>query len=305
MSIYAPLIQKILDESQRIVLGKELQIKLSLAAFISGTHLLIEDIPGMGKTTLAKTLAQVLGLSYSRIQFTNDLLPSDITGVNFYNTKESSFSFKKGAIFSQFLLSDEINRASSKTQSALLEAMEEKQISIDGTTYKLPHPFFVIATKNPFEEVGTYELPSSQLDRFGLAISLGYPSYDAEREILSSTKSVDINSLNSLTREESSSLLNAIKEVHVSEEILTLVQEILAFTRDNSLYVTGLSTRAALNIISVSKAWAVIEFRDYVVPKDVLEILPHIIKHRLSAKGKNKTAQEISDEIIQNLHIDT
>ncbi|MEA1983197.1 MAG: AAA family ATPase [Campylobacterota bacterium] len=305
MSLYSPIIQRILDESQKLILGKELQVKLSLAAFISGTHLLIEDIPGMGKTTLAKTLAHVLGLEYSRIQFTNDLLPSDIIGVNFYNTKEASFSFKKGAIFSQFLLTDEINRASSKTQSALLEAMEEKQISVDGTTYKLPSPFFVIATKNPFEEVGTYELPSSQLDRFGLSISLGYPSQDAEREILSSTQKVNLNSLDSLSKEESLALQNAIEDIYVSEDILTLVQEILAFTRDSSLYVTGLSTRAAINMISISKAWAMINLRDYIVPNDILETLPYLIKHRLKARGENKTPQEIVDEITQNLHIDT
>ena len=305
MSVYAPLIEQVLSESQKVVLGKELQVKLSLAAFISGSHLLIEDIPGMGKTTLAKTLAKVLGLSYSRIQFTNDLLPSDILGVNFYNTKEATFSFKKGAIFSQFLLADEINRASSKTQSALLEAMEEKQISIDGATYKLPKPFFVIATKNPFEEVGTYELPSSQLDRFGVSISLGYPSHDAERELLTATKKIDTNSLKSLNEEESTTLQNATDAVFVSEEILTLVQEILAFTRESDLYVTGLSTRAALNILKISKAWATIELRDYVVPNDILEILPHIIKHRLKAKGNTKTPQEIRDEIVQNIHIDT
>jgi len=305
MTLYAPLIKQILDESQKIVLGKELEIKLSLSAFISSSHLLIEDIPGMGKTTLAKTLAKVLGLNYSRIQFTNDLLPSDIIGVNFYNTKEATFSFKKGAIFSQFLLADEINRASSKTQSALLEAMEEKQISVDGVTHQLPKPFFVIATKNPFEEVGTYELPSSQLDRFGLCISLGYPSYDAEREILSSTKRADIDSLSSLKPEEAQTLQDALKEVFVSDDILSLVQEILAFTRESSLYVTGLSTRAALSILSLSKAWAMIELREYVLPQDILEILPHIIKHRLQAKGKSKTPQEIRDEIVSHLHIDT
>jgi len=305
MSKNAALIEQILGESQKVILGKELQIKLSLAAFISGSHLLIEDIPGVGKTTLAKTLARVLGLNYSRIQFTNDLLPSDIIGLNFYNTKDATFSFKRGPIFSQFLLADEINRASSKTQSALLEAMEEKQISVDGVTHKLPSPFFVIATKNPFEEVGTYELPSSQLDRFGLAISLGYPSHEAERAILASNAKVSLDSLKSLTPEESQGLQNAMSEVFVSEEILTLIQEILAFTRDSSLYITGLSTRAALSILNISKAWAMIELREYVVPGDVLEILPYIIRHRLQAKGASKTPQEIRDEITQNLHIDT
>ena len=299
------LIKQVLDESQKIILAKELQIKLSLATFISNGHLLIEDIPGVGKTTLAKTLSHVLGLNYSRIQFTNDLLPSDIVGVNFYNTKEATFSFKHGPIFSQFLLADEINRASSKTQSALLEAMEENQVSVDGTTYKLPEPFFVIATKNPFEEVGTYELPSSQLDRFALSISLGYPSHEAERKILSSNQKYTLSTLTSLSQEESANLTKAAQNIFVNEDILNLIQEILAFTRESSLYVTGLSTRAAINTLNISKAWALLAFRDYVVPQDVLEILPYITRHRLKAKSNNKTDQEIVNEIIQSLHIDT
>lgn len=305
MRNYEELIQQILTQTQRVVIGKELQVKLSLAAFISGSHLLIEDTPGVGKTTLAKTIAKVLGLHYSRIQFTNDLLPSDIIGVNFYNTKEALFHFKKGAIFSEFLLADEINRASSKTQSALLEAMEERQISVDGTTHRLPEPFFVIATKNPFEEVGTYELPSSQLDRFGLSISLGYPSYEAEREILSKQSRPKLETLESLSLEESLSLQKMLIGIHTSEEILTLVQEILTFTRESGLYLSGLSTRAALSMINLAKAWAMIDLRDYVTPKDILEILPYIIKHRLQVKGAQKTLQEIRDEIISNLHIDT
>ena len=305
MRNYESLIKQTLDESQKIILGKELQIKLSLAAFISSAHLLIEDIPGVGKTTLAKTLSHVLGLNYSRIQFTNDLLPSDIVGVNFYNTKEATFSFKRGPIFSQFLLADEINRASSKTQSALLEAMEENQVSVDGTTYKLPEPFFVIATKNPFEEVGTYELPSSQLDRFALSISLGYPSHEAERKILSSNQKYTLTSLTSLSQEESASLKQAAQNVFVNEDILNLIQEILSFTRESSLYVTGLSTRAAINILNISKAWALLAFRDYVVPQDVLEILPFITRHRLKAKSNDKTDEKIVNEIIQSLRIDT
>ena len=267
--------------------------------------MLIEDIPGVGKTTLAKTLARVIGLDYSRIQFTNDLLPSDITGVNFYNTKDATFSFKKGPVFSQFLLADEINRASSKTQSALLEAMEEKQVSIDGKTLDLPAPFFVIATKNPFEEVGTYELPSSQLDRFAISFSLGYPSVEAERHILSTNKKHSIDELKSLNTQEIELLQEKFEQVHASEEILDTVQEILKFTRESSLYVTGLSTRAAITLLKISKAWAMLSFRDYVIPSDVLEVLPYITYHRLQSKGDRKTPSEIVDEIIQNLHIDT
>ena len=299
------IITQVLGETQKIILAKEKQIKLSLAAFISGSHVLIEDIPGVGKTTLAKTLAHTIGLEYSRIQFTNDLLPADITGLNFYNANDSSFSFKKGPVFSQFLLADEINRASSKTQSALLEAMEEKQVSIDGLTHKLPHPFFVIATKNPFEEVGTYMLPSSQLDRFAISFSLGYPSKEAERKILSLKKHLGIETLKSLHEDEINALFQSFEEVHVSEEILDLLQEIVHFTRDSSLYVTGLSTRATVTLLKLSKAWAIISLRDYVIPSDVLEVLPHICYHRLESKGEKKTPDEIIDEILQNIHIDT
>lgn len=305
MRNFEDLIKQVLDETQKIIIGKEKQVKLSLATFLSGSHVLIEDRPGVGKTTLAKTLAHVIGLEYSRVQFTNDLLPSDITGVNFYNTKDATFTFKKGPVFSQFLLADEINRASSKTQSALLEAMEEKQVSVDGKTFDLPRPFFVIATKNPFEEVGTYILPSSQLDRFAISFSLGYPTFEAERHILSSNKKYSINELKSLNAEEIELLQKKFEEVHVSEEILNIIQEILKFTRESGLYVTGLSTRAAITLLKVSKAWSLLSFRDYVIPSDVLEVLPYITSHRLLPRGEKKTPKEMVDEIIQNLHIDT
>ena len=305
MRNFEDLIKQVLDETQKIIIGKEKQVKLSLATFLAGSHVLIEDMPGVGKTTLAKTLSHVIGLEYSRIQFTNDLLPSDITGVNFYNTKDATFTFKKGPVFSQFLLADEINRASSKTQSALLEAMEEKQVSVDGKTFHLPAPFFVIATKNPFEEVGTYMLPSSQLDRFAISFSLGYPSSEAERHILSSNKKYSIDELKSLSTEEIELLQKKFAEVYVSEEILNIIQEILKFTRESGLYVTGLSTRAAITLLKVSKAWALISPRDYVIPSDVLEVLTYITSHRLQSRGEKKTPKEMIDEIIQNLHIDT
>lgn len=305
MRNFEDLIKQVLDETQKIIIGKQMQVKLSLATFLSGSHVLIEDRPGVGKTTLAKTLAHVIGLEYSRVQFTNDLLPSDITGVNFYNTKDATFTFKKGPVFSQFLLADEINRASSKTQSALLEAMEEKQVSVDGKTFDLPRPFFVIATKNPFEEVGTYILPSSQLDRFAISFSLGYPTFEAERHILSSNKKYSINELKSLNAEEIELVQKKFEEVHVSEEILNIIQEILKFTRESGLYVTGLSTRAAITLLKVSKAWSLLSFRDYVIPSDVLEVLPYITSHRLLPRGEKKTPKEMVDEIIQNLHIDT
>lgn len=299
------IINQVLSQTQKIILDKEKQIKLSLAAFISGSHVLIEDMPGVGKTTLAKTLSRTIGLGYSRIQFTNDLLPADITGINFYNAGDGSFSFKKGPVFSQFLLADEINRASSKTQSALLEAMEEKQVSIDGKSHKLPEPFFVIATKNPFEEVGTYMLPSSQLDRFAISFSLGYPSKEAERKILSLKNEININTLQSLQPQEIQNLFETFEQIHVSEDVLDIIQEIVHFTRESSLYITGLSPRAALTLLKLSKAWAMISSRDFVIPSDVLEVLPHICYHRLESKGEKKTLTEIIDEILKNIHIDT
>lgn len=297
------LIKKIVNECEKIIVDKELQIKLSLASFLSNSHILIEDIPGVGKTTLAKTLSHVLGLDYTRVQFTSDLLPSDILGVNYYNTKESTFTFKKGPIFTQFLLADEINRASSKTQSALLEAMEEHSVTIDGKSILLDDIFFVIATKNPYEEVGTYELPSSQLDRFAISFSLGYPSHEAERKILQ-RKSANISTLYSLTKDELTLIKNRFKTIHVNDDILDLIQEILKFTRDSGLYKNGLSTRAALILIDIAKAWALIHSRDFVIPSDVTTILPYITRHRLLLQEGRTNPTEIADEILKNIHPD-
>ena len=299
------IIEQIVGETQKMLLGKERQIRLALSAFLSGSHVLIEDIPGVGKTTLAKTLAHVLGLEYSRVQFTSDLLPSDIIGVNFYNTKEASFEFKKGPAFTQFLLADEINRASSKTQSALLEAMEERQISVDGVRYELPKHFFVIATKNPTEEIGTYELPSSQLDRFSITFSLGYPSYEAEKSILTSKKVISIESLKHLSKDEILYLQEKFLSIHVEDSIIEIIQEILSFTRESGLFKNGLSPRAALSLLDMSKAWSLVSGRDFVIPSDVLEVLPHITYHRLESVGVSKTPQEMIDAILEKIHIDT
>lgn len=298
------LIEKIIHECENIIVDKELQIKLSLATFFAGGHILIEDIPGVGKTTLAKTLSHVLGLDYARVQFTSDLLPSDILGVNYYDTKEATFTFKKGPIFTQFLLADEINRASSKTQSALLEAMEERYVTIDGKSTALPHPFFVIATKNPFEEIGTYQLPSSQLDRFAISFSLGYPSPKAEREILKRQSKRSVDDLQSITQEELSTIFTTYNTIHLSDDILDFIQEILEFTRNSGLYKVGLSTRSALILVDIAKGWALIHGRDYVIPDDINTILPYITFHRLSAIEGRKNPVEIADEILKNVHPD-
>ena len=298
-------INTIIDEVETCIKGKREKIQLALCAFLSDGHLLIEDLPGVGKTSLAKVFSRVLGLEYSRVQFTSDLLPSDILGLNYFDTKNSIFQFRPGPIFSQFLLADEINRATPKTQSALLEAMEEQQVSIDSKTMKLPDPFFVMATKNPFEEVGTFELPSSQLDRFAISFSLGYPDKKSERSILSLSSSLDLDEIQSIDIDVINSLKEAVKEVHISEALLDYLQEILAFTRENGLYISGLSTRGAIALSKLSRAWALIQGRDYVIPSDISFLLPFVTAHRLKSKEGSKTPKEIADEILSHLHPDT
>lgn len=299
---YPKEIEKIITSIETVIQGKNDKIELALATFLANGHLLIDDLPGVGKTTLAKTMAEVLGLKYNRIQFTSDLLPSDIIGVNYYDTNNASFVFKKGAIFSQFLLADEINRASPKTQSALLEAMEESQVSVDGTTHPLPEPFFVVATKNPFEEVGTFELPSSQLDRFMISFSLGYPDAASERNILLSNGKKEIK-LEALPQESIVKLRELSANIHLSESLLDYLQDIIRFTRKSGLFQNGLSTRGAIALSEVSKAYAFIQGRDFVTPEDVKTMLPFVIAHRL--KLVSHTTQESASELILNaLHID-
>lgn len=296
-------IAQIIEQTERVIKGKRHQIKLALAAFLSGGHAMIEDQPGVGKTTLAKTMARVLGLDYSRIQFTSDLLPSDIIGVNYFDTASSSFVFKKGPLFSQFLLADEINRATPKTQSALLEAMEEAQVSIEGEAIALDSPFFVIATKNPFEEVGTFELPSSQLDRFILSFSLGYPDKAAERDILLS-RSPGFADVQSVGTEVCNALREEASHVHLSDVLLDYLQGIVAFSRESGLYRGGFSTRGALALARSSRAWALIEGRDYVIPADVKAVLPHVAAHRIFAVEGRRDPQSIADEILNAVHPD-
>jgi len=291
------LIHSIIDEVETVLIGKRDKIALAMAAFLSGGHLLIEDMPGVGKTTLAKTLAEVLGLNFGRIQFTSDLLPADIIGVNYFDVKSGAFRFKKGPIFSSLLLADEINRATPKTQSALLEAMAEQQVSVDNETYKLERPFFVIATKNPYEENGVFAMPSSQLDRFVCTISLGYANRDSEREILRRGGAEPSLKLKQLTREEVERLIRLAEEVHVSEEILDLIQNIVEVSRKRSLFVYGLSTRGALALLQLSKAYALIQGRDFVIPDDVTAVLEPVLVHRLELQERDHT-QSATEKIL-------
>ena len=298
-------INYIIDEIEKRIVGKREKVQLALCAFLSNGHLLIEDLPGVGKTTLAKVFSRVLGLEYSRVQFTSDLLPSDILGVNYFDTTSSSFRFKKGPIFSQFLLADEINRATPKTQSALLEAMEEHQISVDGNTMPLPEPFFVMATKNPYEEVGTFELPSSQLDRFAISFSLGYPDQASERSILGTSSQLELDQLQSVDINVINELRASVNQVHISDDLLDYLQEILAFTRESGLYTQGISTRGALALSRLAKAWALIHNRDYVIPSDLVFLLPYVTAHRLKSKEGSSSPSDIANEILSNLHPDS
>lgn len=273
------MIEHLIGEIEKRIRGKRLQVKLCIAGFLANGHILIEDIPGVGKTTLAKSVAQALGLEFKRVQFTSDLLPSDILGINYFDAKSSSFILKKGAIFSEFLLADEINRATPKTQSALLEALEERQVTIDTKSLPLPHNFFVIATQNPLEDSGTFKLPQSQIDRFIISFSLGYPDSANERDILLNRHNDEaIESLDSQTID---TLRQKSHNVHVSDKLIDYIMSIVDFTRQSQIFEYGLSTRGALALVSMSRAWALIEERDYVIDDDVATILPYVIRHRL------------------------
>ena len=276
-------VRDVIESACRIVLGKEAQIRMALACLLARGHLLIEDIPGVGKTTLAHVLARSLGLDFQRIQFTSDMLPADILGVSIYERDTGAFKFHPGPIFAQVILADEVNRATPKTQSALLEAMEEHQVTTEGETRKLPEPFFVIATQNPTEQVGTFPLPESQLDRFLMRIELGYPDRAAERALLSGTDRRDLLAgLDPcMAPGELVELQGNAQRVHVAPALLDYVQAIVEHTRRSPDFAAGLSPRAALALVHAARAWALIEGRDKVIPEDVQAVLPGVAGHRL------------------------
>jgi len=285
-------LNQVIQSASTIILGKEQQIRLSICCLLSGGHLLIEDIPGVGKTTLSHTLAKLMGLKYQRIQFTSDLLPADIIGSTIYNPEQHDFTFHQGAIFNQMILADEINRATPKAQSALLEAMEERQVTVEGTTYTLPLPFFVIATQNPSHQLGTFPLPESQLDRFLMRLELGYPNHDAERELLTGKNRYQlIDSLDvQMSVETLLKLQQNVKQVHVSPALLDYLQALIRFTRKSEEYTVGLSPRAGLALLMAAKAWAYMQQRDAVMPEDVQAVLAPVAGHRLCAGNTNSEA---------------
>ena len=275
--------ESVITQASQIVLGKSRQIRLALACLLARGHLLIEDLPGVGKTTLAHVLATGLGLDYQRIQFTSDLLPGDILGVSVFDRTNGGFQFHPGPIFAQLILADEINRATPKSQSALLEAMEERQVSLEGQTRKLPEPFFVIATQNPSEQIGTFPLPESQLDRFLMRIELGYPDSQAERELLAGRdrRALLAELKPSLGTAELLAAQLEVERVHVSPALLDYVQGLLTLSRQSDRYVAGLSPRAGLGLLRAARAWAYLEGRDHVLPEDVQTVIPAVAGHRL------------------------
>lgn len=286
-----------------VIVGKELQIRQSLTCLLAGGHLLIEDAPGVGKTTLAHAVAISLGLPFRRIQFTSDLLPSDVIGVSVYDRTNAQFVFHPGPIFTEVLLADEINRASPKTQSALLEAMEESQVSVDGLTRPLPQPFFVIATQNPLHQVGTFPLPESQLDRFLMCVSLGYPDRAAERQLLAGDSRRDmLKTLPALARPaDLLAAQAAVKQVFASNALLDYVQALLAHTRATGKYAEGLSPRAGLALLAAGRAWAWFDGRDHLIPEDIQNVLPAVAGHRLHTSTRDSTRALHGRELVAQL----
>jgi MoxR-like ATPase len=276
-------LQLLISQLNTVIVGKAVQVQLSVACLLAGGHLLIDDVPGVGKTTLAHALSRSFGLQFSRVQFTADLMPSDLTGVSVYERGKESFVFHPGPVFAQVLLADEINRASPKTQSALLEAMEEKQVTVEGETRRLPQPFFVIATQNPHDQLGTYALPESQLDRFLMRISLGYPDRESERSLLKGQDRRDVLEHLSavLVPTELQQLQQLVQQVHAADPLLNYLQDLIAATRNGQWFLQGLSPRAGIAALRAAKAQALLQGRDYVAPDDVQAILPSTIAHRL------------------------
>jgi len=280
---YQNQITAVLDKAGEVLLGKQQAIRLAFCALLSRSHILIEDLPGVGKTTLAHLLGQLTGLNFQRVQFTSDLLPADILGVSIYEKASEKFVFHQGPVFTQILLADEINRATPKTQSALLEAMEEKQVTIDGVTHNLPKPFFVIATQNPLSHIGTFSLPESQLDRFIMSISIGYPDAQSERALLEGqNRQALLNDIKPvITAGQLINLQNLAQNIFVSPALLDYCQAVIAYSRDTSVFQYGLSPRAGLALLQAARSHALTQLRDEVLPEDLQAVTPAVVNHRL------------------------
>lgn len=297
------IIERIIDNIEKVIIGKRSEIINIMKGIIANGHILIEDVPGVGKTTLVKAFTKSLNLTYSRIQFTPDLLPSDITGISIYNQRDMQFEFRKGPIFANVVLADEINRTSPKTQSALLEVMEENQVSEGINTYKLTQPFFVLATQNPIEYEGTFTLPEAQLDRFMIKVSIGYPNKEGEVQILSVYRNEDpLENINSVaTAEEMIHLQNTVRNVIVAKEINSYIVDIANSTRESKFLNLGISTRASLALLRIAQASAIINGRNYVIPEDVKENALLVLAHRVTASSMARANNYDTDSIIKDI----
>ena len=305
-AFYQSRLNDIVKNISQIILGKDEAIRLSLTCLLCRGHLLIEDLPGMGKTTLAHALSTSLGLKFNRIQFTSDLLPADILGISIFEQANGQFNFHPGPVFTQVLLADEINRATPKAQSALLEAMEEHQVTTEGKTRNLPEPFFVIATQNPGFQIGTFPLPESQLDRFFMRIHLGYPDAQAERELLTSQDRHElIEQLQcNIELQDLFDLQHAVKHIHVSADLLDYIQALITFSREPGHFASGLSPRAGLALLHAAQAWALMCARDHALPEDVQKVLPSIVNHRLQpVSGSHENNPLAASEALLNIPI--
>ncbi|PHV12830.1 AAA family ATPase [Chitinimonas sp. BJB300] len=298
-------VHAVLDQLDAFILGKKRETRLALACLLGRGHLLIEDVPGVGKTTLAHALAATLGLAFQRVQFTSDMLPADLIGVSIYDRDNHVFRFHAGPIFSQVVLADEINRATPKTQSALLEAMEERQVTLDGETRILPDPFFVIATQNPASQIGTFPLPESQLDRFLMRITLGYPDAAAERAMLLGEDRRDMlkDARAVITHAELAEFQSAVRRVHVAPALVDYVQALARATRDSTEFHNGLSPRAALGLLAAARAWALLAGREMVIPEDVQAVFGPVATHRLLARASNRPQPELVIRLLGEVAI--
>lgn len=291
---------KMVQAIGQVIIGKDKQIRLVLAAFLAGGHVLLEDVPGLGKTMLVKTISRVISLPFKRVQFTPDLLPSDLTGIHFYNQKDQEFVFRPGPLFTNLVLADEINRATPRTQSALLEAMEEKQITVDGETMKLPLPFMVLATQNPIETFGTFPLPEAQLDRFMLRISLGYPAMEEERMIVESDRHQPLLQVEAVvTPDEIEAMMALPNQVAIQPDVMDYLLQVARATREHDSIQTGASPRATIALAKMVRVYAAMQGRDYVIPEDIKELAPVVLNHRIISR--NRHSVESAQELIRSI----